>query len=128
ADEAQAPVSEAPATSFPLASAAAGVELVEPIALAQPATPAPRPAAPATTQARPPEAPKAVVSAPFTPLLNLLKPPRLVNRPGGPAAITAEQIVTNAESLMDVPYVWGGVSDGGLDCSAFVSRVWGVGR
>ena len=37
-------------------------------------------------------------------------------------------LVQRAESLLGVPYVWGGDSVSGLDCSAYVSRVWGVSR
>jgi hypothetical protein len=37
-------------------------------------------------------------------------------------------IVQRAESLLGVPYVWGGDAVSGMDCSAYVSRVWGVSR
>jgi hypothetical protein len=47
---------------------------------------------------------------------------------GGPAPISRGEILANAERLMGVPYVWGGNSSSGLDCSAFVSQVWGVAR
>jgi cell wall-associated NlpC family hydrolase len=47
---------------------------------------------------------------------------------GGPSPISRSDIVKNAESLMGVPYVWGGTVNSGLDCSAFVSKVWGVSR
>jgi cell wall-associated NlpC family hydrolase len=46
----------------------------------------------------------------------------------GPAAMSRSEMVANAEQLMGVPYVWGGTSASGLDCSAFISKVWGVGR
>ena len=48
--------------------------------------------------------------------------------PGGLTPISRAEIVKNAEQLMGVPYVWGGTTASGLDCSAFVSKVWGVGR
>lgn len=48
--------------------------------------------------------------------------------PGGPSPITRSAILANAEQLMGVPYVWGGVKSSGLDCSAFVSKVWSVSR
>lgn len=48
--------------------------------------------------------------------------------PGGPTPLSRSEILKNAEQLMGVPYVWGGTSNTGLDCSAFVSRVWGVSR
>lgn len=47
---------------------------------------------------------------------------------GGPAPITRSEIVATAEKLMGIPYVWGGVQSSGLDCSAFVSKVWSVSR
>ena len=47
---------------------------------------------------------------------------------GGPAPISRAEMLTNAQGLMNVPYVWGGTASGGLDCSAFVSKVWGVAR
>jgi cell wall-associated NlpC family hydrolase len=46
----------------------------------------------------------------------------------GTAPISRGEILARAQSLMDVPYVWGGNSSSGLDCSAFVSQVWGVSR
>jgi cell wall-associated NlpC family hydrolase len=47
---------------------------------------------------------------------------------GGPAALSRSDMISKAESLMGIPYVWGGNTDKGLDCSAFVSKVWGVSR
>ena len=47
---------------------------------------------------------------------------------GSPAAQSRTQVLDNAKRLMNVPYVWGGNSANGLDCSAFVSKAWGVGR
>jgi cell wall-associated NlpC family hydrolase len=46
----------------------------------------------------------------------------------GTAPISRGEILSRAQNLMDVPYVWGGNSSSGLDCSAFVSQVWGVSR
>ena len=47
---------------------------------------------------------------------------------GGPAPIARSEILSNAQQLMGIPYVWGGVQSSGLDCSAFVSKVWSVSR
>jgi cell wall-associated NlpC family hydrolase len=47
---------------------------------------------------------------------------------GGPAPISRAAILKNAEELLNLPYVWGGTSSTGLDCSAFVSKAWGVTR
>ena len=57
--------------------------------------------------------------------------PRRVSNPtqaGGPAQMSRSQILANAQQLLNIPYVWGGTSASGLDCSAFVSKAWGVSR
>lgn len=46
----------------------------------------------------------------------------------GPSAVSRSTILANAQQLMNVPYVWGGSSATGLDCSAFISKAWGVSR
>ena len=48
--------------------------------------------------------------------------------PGGPPPISRSAILASAQKLLSVPYVWGGTSATGLDCSAFVSKAWGVSR
>jgi hypothetical protein len=48
--------------------------------------------------------------------------------PGGPAPMSRSEILKNAEQLMGIPYVWGGTVTSGLDCSAFVSKAWGISR
>jgi cell wall-associated NlpC family hydrolase len=48
--------------------------------------------------------------------------------PSGPAPMSRSEIAANADKLMNIPYVWGGNSQSGLDCSAFVSKAWGVSR
>jgi cell wall-associated NlpC family hydrolase len=47
---------------------------------------------------------------------------------GGPAPMTRSEMLSTAQQLMNIPYVWGGTNGSGLDCSAFVSKVWGVSR
>jgi cell wall-associated NlpC family hydrolase len=47
---------------------------------------------------------------------------------GGPEPMSTSAILANAEKLLNVPYVWGGNSAKGLDCSAYISQAWGVGR
>jgi cell wall-associated NlpC family hydrolase len=48
--------------------------------------------------------------------------------PGGPTPMSRTEIVANAEKLLNIPYVWGGLKETGLDCSAFISKAWGVAR
>jgi len=48
--------------------------------------------------------------------------------PGGPQPISRSEILASAQQLLNIPYVWGGTSATGLDCSAFVSKAWGVSR
>jgi cell wall-associated NlpC family hydrolase len=47
---------------------------------------------------------------------------------GGPQPISRPEILASAQQFLNVPYVWGGTSATGLDCSAFVSKAWGVSR
>jgi hypothetical protein len=42
--------------------------------------------------------------------------------------MSSSAILANAQQLLNVPYVWGGTSAKGLDCSAYISQAWGVGR
>jgi cell wall-associated NlpC family hydrolase len=46
----------------------------------------------------------------------------------GPSPMSRSEILRSAQELMNVPYVWGGTSATGLDCSAFVSKAWGIAR
>src|SRR5215469_12711956 len=66
------------------------------------------------------------------PAVPLMKPSAAVLHdvmiPGGPTPMTRSDILANAQKLLDIPYVWGGVHPSGLDCSAFVSQAWGVSR
>lgn len=57
----------------------------------------------------------------------VVSPVRLISTSRLPA-LSADQILSNAKGLLGVPYVWGGNSGTGMDCSAYVSRVWGLGR
>jgi hypothetical protein len=49
-------------------------------------------------------------------------------RASGPAPISSDEILNNARNLLGVRYVWGGNTSSGMDCSAYVSRTWGVSR
>ena len=46
----------------------------------------------------------------------------------GPPAIASNDIISAASSLLGVPYLWGGNTNAGLDCSAYVSKAWGISR
>lgn len=46
----------------------------------------------------------------------------------GPPSITAGDVLATASALLGVPYLWGGNTTLAMDCSAYVSRTWGVPR
>ncbi len=46
----------------------------------------------------------------------------------GPPSLTVNDAIANARALLGVPYLWGGNSTAGMDCSAYVSRAWDVPR
>jgi cell wall-associated NlpC family hydrolase len=48
--------------------------------------------------------------------------------PSAGGVTTRTKILSQANRLLGVPYVWGGDQSSGMDCSAWVSRVWGVPR
>jgi cell wall-associated NlpC family hydrolase len=54
-------------------------------------------------------------------------PPPRETRPL-PTAAAASGVLSRAQALVGTPYVWGGNSVQGLDCSAYVSRAWGMSR
>ena len=71
-----------------------------------------------------PNAPEAAAPAPPTPA-----PPTVEPTIVDPSFAIRGQIVTRAAGLLNIPYVWGGNSlKNGMDCSAWLSRVWGVDR
>jgi cell wall-associated NlpC family hydrolase len=88
--------------------------------------------------------PNLPVQQPFAKLLQTRTTPQLKSNPtghgssalvhapmiagSGATPVSRSAILANAQQLMNVPYVWGGTSSSGLDCSAFVSKAWGVGR
>jgi cell wall-associated NlpC family hydrolase len=45
-----------------------------------------------------------------------------------PTSPERAELLRRAHGLLGIPYVWGGDTPKGLDCSSFVSRVWGVTR
>lgn len=40
--------------------------------------------------------------------------------------LTRKQILANAQDWLGLKYAWGGFTKAGLDCSAYVSRAWGL--
>ena len=49
--------------------------------------------------------------------------------PPDPSIAIRQEIIDRAASMLATPYVWGGnVAGRGMDCSAYVSRAWGVAR
>lgn len=46
----------------------------------------------------------------------------------GPPAIESNAIIESAKSMLGIAYVWGGNTLSGLDCSAYVSKAWGISR
>ncbi|MDO9443823.1 MAG: NlpC/P60 family protein, partial [Dehalococcoidia bacterium] len=46
----------------------------------------------------------------------------------GPPTVEANEILERAEAMLGIAYVWGGNTLEGLDCSAYVSRAWGLTR
>ena len=68
--------------------------------------------------------PRSSSAAPLAPTRPIVNPMSAT----GPAAMSRSDMLQKAQELMNIPYVWGGNSSTGLDCSAFVSKVWGVSR
>lgn len=54
--------------------------------------------------------------------------PKPVNIPMGTSTGGNGSVVSKAQQYLGVPYVWGGASPSGFDCSGFISYVYGVGR
>lgn len=45
-----------------------------------------------------------------------------------PGMSERQAVLARAASLLGTPYVWGGSTNEGLDCSAFISKAWATGR
>jgi hypothetical protein len=72
-----------------------------------------------------PNGPEAVAPAPPAPT----PAPAVQEAIVDPSIAIRGQILSRAASMLNIPYVWGGNSTkNGMDCSAWLSRVWGVDR
>ena len=88
--------------------------------------PAPDPLADTTDQGTGNEdvLPEAAAPQPSTPVAE----PAPAAWTSGPPVMSSNAVILSAGSLLGIRYVWGGNTTDGLDCSAYVSRAWGITR
>ena len=66
-------------------------------------------------------------TAAATPVLPVAEPPP-AQWVSGPPPLPSNNILGMAQTLLDIPYLWGGNTEKGMDCSAYISRAWGISR
>ena len=72
-------------------------------------------------------------SAPATPKPSATATPNSTPKPTAvpappPKPVKASDVLKSAEQYMGVPYVWGGFSAAGFDCSGYISKIWDISR
>ncbi len=120
---APAPTTAAPTTPAPAPTTAAPTPAPRPTTPApRPTTPAPRPttAAPTPAPTTPAPRPTTPAPAPTTPAPKPTPKPTPPPPPPPPASSKAQQALEVAKRYIGVPYVWGGATPSGFDCSGLV--------
>ena len=72
-------------------------------------------------------------SAPATPKPSATATPNSTPKPTAtpappPKPVKASDVLKSAEQYIGVPYVWGGFSAAGFDCSGYISKIWDIPR
>lgn len=65
-----------------------------------------------------------VIETTQAPVVETTVAPKPVAKPAAPAPVASGSLLTNAAKYLGTPYVWGGKSPSGFDCSGFVQHVY----